>query len=69
MDTIDHTADVVSAYTFRWNPDPNIILHWNVPNPYILPLPGSPGGGTNFANAIQRAIDIFNSLVMRIVAL
>ena len=60
LDTIDHKGDFVTAYTFRWNPDPNKIKHFDIPNLYNLPFTDPPSGGTNFANAINRAIAVID---------
>ena len=61
VDIIDHTNDFMSAFTFRWNPDPNLVVHYNPPIGYNLALTDPPQGGTNFAHALERAISIINS--------
>ena len=59
IDSLDHTNDFMSAFTFRWNVDPNLVVHSNVPTGYTISFTDPPAGGTNFANALDRAIDIF----------
>ena len=60
MDTIGFRPDFLSSYTFTNVAQPNMITHVDIPVGYNLPLPASAGGGTNFANAIQRAINIIS---------
>ena len=65
MDDIDETNDRVSAFLFGSNAYPPIITHTDIGIGYQLLLPSAANffEGTNFSNALSKAISLINSFL------